>query len=131
MNKKNGFTLLELLVVIAIIGILVTLGVGSYNLVSQQSRDAKRISDLQNVRTALETYRAQNNSYPTNPTPLAGYINSWPSDPVVGYAYYYSGSSSDYTLCSVKEVGGGGPTPISCGACGGGNCGYKVTSRGD
>lgn len=63
MNKK-GFTLIELLVVIAIIGLLSTLAVVSLNNARSKSRDAKRVSDIKQVQTALELYYADNNGYP-------------------------------------------------------------------
>lgn len=64
MNKK-GFTLIELLVVIAIIGLLSTLAVVSLNNARAKSRDAKRVSDIKQIQTALELYYNDNNGYPT------------------------------------------------------------------
>jgi type II secretion system protein G len=61
---KKGFTLIELLVVISIIAILTAIGVASYSSVNQRSRDAKRKSDIEQVRSALELYRTDNSSYP-------------------------------------------------------------------
>lgn len=65
MRKNNkGFTLIELLVVIAIIGLLSTLAVVSLNNARQKSRDAKRVSDIKSIQTALELYYVDNDSYP-------------------------------------------------------------------
>jgi general secretion pathway protein G len=61
---KTGFTLIELLVVIAIIGLLAVLAVVSLNNARQKSRDAKRVSDVKQVQTALELYFADQNGYP-------------------------------------------------------------------
>ena len=58
--KKTGFTLVELLVVIAIIGILSTLAVVSLNGARSKARDARRLSDLKAVQSALELYRDDN-----------------------------------------------------------------------
>lgn len=55
MNKK-GFTLVELLVVIAIIGLLATLAFVSLNSARAKARDAKRVSDVRQVQSALELY---------------------------------------------------------------------------
>jgi general secretion pathway protein G len=65
MKKQRGFTLIELLVVIAIIGLLSTLAVVALNNARQKSRDAKRVSDIKQVQTALELYYNDANSYPT------------------------------------------------------------------
>jgi|TARA_B100001971_G_C17829325_1_gene352979 general secretion pathway protein G len=71
MNKK-GFTLVELLVVIAIIGVLSTLAVVSLNNAREKSRDAKRVSDIKQVQTALELYFADQNGYPTGTALVLG-----------------------------------------------------------
>ncbi len=85
MNKK-GFTLIELLVVIAIIGLLSTLAVVSLNNARAKSRDAKRVSDIKQVQTALELFYNDNNGYPTVtvntnnnvlPSPSTGSSTPW------------------------------------------------------
>lgn len=63
--KPKGFTLIELLVVIAIIGLLSTLAVVALNNARAKSRDAKRVSDIKQMQTALELYFVDNNKYPT------------------------------------------------------------------
>jgi len=65
-NNKKGFTLIELLVVIAIIGLLATLSVVALNNARQKSRDAKRVSDIKQVQTALELYFVDQNGYPAS-----------------------------------------------------------------
>lgn len=57
LQAKRGFTLIELLVVIAIIGLLSTLAVVSLNGARSKARDARRVSDLNATRSALEVYR--------------------------------------------------------------------------
>ena len=125
MKNKKGFTLIELLVVIAIIGLLATLSVVALNNARQKSRDAKRVSDIKQVQTALELYFVDNNGYPIEGTAItlgdstdaaetlsgAGftvsggktgtlYMGQVPSDPGVesGYSYEYTGSSTTYTI---------------------------------
>lgn len=61
---KKGFTLIELLVVIAIIALLSTLSVVALNSARVKSRDARRLADIKQIRTALEMYFDQNNKYP-------------------------------------------------------------------
>ncbi len=66
MKRQNnaGFTLIELLVVISIIGILSTLAVVSLNNARVKARDAKRVSDIKQLQTALELYASDSNGYP-------------------------------------------------------------------
>lgn len=64
-NKNLGFTLIELLVVIAIIGVLATLLLLQLGAARAKARDAKRISDVTQIRTALEQYFDDNGgTYP-------------------------------------------------------------------
>lgn len=74
MNKK-GFTLIELLVVIAIIGLLSTLAVVALGSARQKARDAKRVSDLKQVQTALELYYTDKNAYPAGAGVVLGSAN--------------------------------------------------------
>lgn len=55
-NYNRAFTLIELLVVIAIIGILSSVILASLNSARVRSMDARRKSDLIQIRTALELY---------------------------------------------------------------------------
>ena len=54
-KSTRGFTLIELLVVIAIIGILASIVLVSLNSARNKGRDTRVISDVQQVRTALES----------------------------------------------------------------------------
>ncbi|MBY0328590.1 prepilin-type N-terminal cleavage/methylation domain-containing protein [Patescibacteria group bacterium] len=63
-SLKRGFTLIELLVVIAIIGILAAVILASLNTARAKARDARRISDIRTIQTALEMYYSDNGSYP-------------------------------------------------------------------
>lgn len=63
MNKK-GFTIIEIMVVVTIIGILSTISVVALNQIRKNSRDSKRISDLERIQTSLEFYFMDNYDYP-------------------------------------------------------------------
>lgn len=61
---KKGFTLIELLVVISIIGVLSTIVLSSLNSARVKARDAKRVSDIRQLQSALELYYSNNGQYP-------------------------------------------------------------------
>lgn len=63
-KNLKGFTLIELLIVIAIIGVLSTLLMANFVGVRQRARDAQRKSDLRQIQSALELYRADQGVYP-------------------------------------------------------------------
>jgi prepilin-type N-terminal cleavage/methylation domain-containing protein len=53
-KKKSGFTLIELLVVISIIGLLASVVLVSLTTAKEKAKRTKAISDLRNIRTAME-----------------------------------------------------------------------------
>lgn len=61
---KKGFTLIELLVVIVIIGILASIGLGSFQSSQVKARDAKRKGELGQIARALEVYFNDKGAYP-------------------------------------------------------------------
>jgi len=125
--KRQGFTLIELLVVIAIIGVLSTLAVVSLNNAREKSRDAKRVSDIKQVQTALELYFTDKDSYPAGTDLVLGgdtalalssgngfaattggtaFMEQVPSNPTPGgadYLYTQTLSGVSYTLTFTLE----------------------------
>lgn len=73
---RTGFTFIEILVSVTIVAVLVAIGIASYASINRRSRDAKRKSDLEQIRASLEQYRADNGGYP----PTVGWIISNPTD---------------------------------------------------
>ena len=63
MNKK-GFTIIEILVVIAVIALLVVLAAVALNSARESYRDAKRLTDIKTVHSALELHFNEYGSYP-------------------------------------------------------------------
>lgn len=107
-HHQKGFTLIELLISIIIIGILSTLVMANVLGARIRARDAQRKSDLRQIQSALEMYRADVASYPaagsgaypstcgkgssiTNAptTPAVTYMQIIPCDPSTGQPYQY------------------------------------------
>ncbi len=63
-SKRKGFTLLEIFIVLAIIGILVTLAIVYSRGSSIKARDARRVTDIKKIQTALESFYYNQGRYP-------------------------------------------------------------------
>jgi prepilin-type N-terminal cleavage/methylation domain-containing protein len=70
-KHSRAFTLVELLVVIAIIGLLAAVSVMILNGARRNSRDAKRVSDVQIIRAALEQHWVERAAYPLSASPVS------------------------------------------------------------
>lgn len=130
MIKKNkAFTLVEILIVLGIIGILMAMSMAAFMSARGTARDSKRKTDVEQIRGALETYKADNGAYPisggadvstalsvlTTPTQ---YIASLPEDPQSTQNYYYSSTTgSTYKICLSLEKSSGAAVS-GCGSCG-------------
>lgn len=130
-NDRRGFTLMEILVAISIIAILTAIGIVSYGSVNRRSRDTKRKSDTEQVRSALEMYRTDNGYYPaigagswTNASGLstvlvATYMPAIPSDPkspdsVYRYKATNVSGGSYYGYCVSAYLESETPASNSC-----------------
>jgi len=136
-RKSYGFTLIELLVVIAIIGILAAVVLVSLNSARAKSRDARRLSDVHQVQTAMELYYNDCGGYPGGTVTLGAagqqlfsggaacagggfstatasgtvYAGQVPANPTPGganYVYTQTGSGTGYTLTFTLEGPSGG-----------------------
>ena len=74
--RRAGFTLVELLVVVAIIGILATRIVINLNAARMRSRDARRVSDVDQVKTMLNLAYEEKIKFPTGGT-AASFNDGW------------------------------------------------------
>jgi len=106
-RNQRGFTLIELLVVIAIIGMLSSVVLASLNSAREKSRDARRLSDIKQIQTALELIFDDSAppEYPDALSSLAsgGYMPSIATDPRTGDAYYYDNLTSTGGACAVAS----------------------------
>jgi prepilin-type N-terminal cleavage/methylation domain-containing protein len=65
-RPSNGFTLVELLVVLAIIGVLAAIVTPALWRAVLRAREARVFTELNNLHTAVETYKQQHNDYPVD-----------------------------------------------------------------
>ncbi|MEK7464101.1 MAG: prepilin-type N-terminal cleavage/methylation domain-containing protein [Patescibacteria group bacterium] len=113
MNRTKGFTLIELLVVISIIGLLSSVVFASVSVAKAKGRDAKRISDIRQIKIAMELYKDSTGYYPTNltndlvPTYIKSIAQDIPSGgacrPHYCYAYWPSLQPTSYHIGAQME----------------------------
>lgn len=137
-NNKKGFTLIELLVVIAIIGILSTLAVVSLGSARLKARDAKRLSDIRSLQSALEIFNTDNPTvgYPDAPgttcSTAGGNIESCCLDDADGAGWKVSCTTPLITVPADPGVGANVYTYVALKADGtttGPNTSYSVNFR--
>ncbi|MCX6742693.1 MAG: type II secretion system protein GspG, partial [Candidatus Parcubacteria bacterium] len=114
-----------------IIILLATISVIALNDQRAKARDARRISDIRQIRTALEFYHSDEDEYPivdkqiilgqkgseklcaktvgafvTLETPCSqetNYMDSVPKDPLIDWQYLYIGTAKDYQIIFSTE----------------------------
>ena len=102
---NRGFTLIELLVVVAIIGLLSSIIAFSVTRARMKSRDARRISDMKQIKSGTDLYFSTDSGYPDTAVWIPGNtltcntvsimrIPDDPSAPVYNYNYTGSGASA-------------------------------------
>ena len=117
-TNNKGFTLIELLVVIAIIVVLATMAMTSYKTANVKARNSRKMADLEQLRSALEMERTNNNVYP-NATDYATMISSQHlsgTDPKgISYSYHPRPVAGPYTkyILTADWEGANNPNPCS------------------
>ncbi len=128
-SYRKGFTIIELMVVVAIIALLSGIIITSLTGSKAKSRDARRVSDVNQIQLALEQYFDRCGQYPNTITPansnlttvtngcpsiggvtisLASYISVIPKDPSStvnsgNYDYAINPTYTDYILHAKLE----------------------------
>lgn len=117
MSKDKGFTLIELLVVIAIIGLLASIITTAVNGARVKARDARRLSDIKQVKSGLDLYYSHGNGYPSKATYDGAYttgtILSCSGTPILRvpqdqlyptYQYIYDVTGPQVTGCDASDL---------------------------
>lgn len=122
----NGFTLAEILIVVAIVLILLMIiALSNWRVQIDRGHDARRKSDLDKIRIALEDYYNDKNCYPPagsfdtcDSTVLAPYIPKIPCDPQTKKPYLYVPESNPclgYRACvALKDKGDSDIARLGC-----------------
>ncbi|CAN5697379.1 type II secretion system major pseudopilin GspG [soil metagenome] len=128
-SAEHGFTLVELMVVIVILGLLATIVAVNVIPSGEKAKVIKAKTDISTIEGALDTYKLQNDIYPTTSQGLqalvsappgadpakyqrGGYIKRLPNDPW-GRPYLYAspgqhGDADIWTLGADDKEGGEG-----------------------
>lgn len=124
-SLKKGFTFIEILITISILTILISISIFIFRDTSVNGRNTRRINDVKQLQLAIELYRKNEGSYPTNIIPgkelknINGdtiYLQRIPTNPLPRndgtcldqeYQYVYDSLNDAYILsfCISSNVG--------------------------
>jgi len=116
-RPQTAFTLIELLITVAVIAILAAIAVPNFLEAQTRSKVARAKADMRTLKTALEAYAVDNNSYPLNAggigltgallnlTQPIVYITSLPKDPFVQDALYFYFAGGSITNIGEEKYG--------------------------
>ncbi len=132
-ERPGAFSLIEILVAVAIMTIIIGISLASSQGSRRVARDSQRKMELEQIRSALETYRIDTGDYPGSLEVLtqgeSAYLNEDViTDPAPStHKYVYLPGTGVYELCAYLETA---DSSNKCGDCligGGSNCNYVVT----
>lgn len=93
-RKSKGFSLVELMIVVAIMAILAAIAIPSFMKFSMKAKTAEASQNLSGIRTAQESYRAENDVY----LACTGYPNSASNTfPPASGTYWNSANASNFS----------------------------------
>ena len=72
-NVTSSFTLIEILIVCALIAFLTAISIVGYNIATTRADKAKAVAIIEEIKVAMEGYKAKTGYYLQQPT--AGYLN--------------------------------------------------------
>lgn len=125
MNKK-GFTLIEMLIVVGLIGLLGTLSAIAIGSARSKMRDAKRLSDVRQLQSALEDHFKTVNQYPIHEGLRLGDPTASRCLSNVGFAASCQGALSVFMQIVPSEFTRGIGRDVACGTPS--QAGYCYTS---
>lgn len=97
MKDNKGFTLIEVMAVIAIIGSLSSIALASLNNARAKARDSQRISNIGEIKKALDLYHFDYGVYPISVgTTWMGNMSDWGSYATIGVNGYIPGLAPSY-----------------------------------
>lgn len=99
LRNRKGFTLLELILVIAVIALLVGIVAPRFTSQIPKAESATIKANLQNLRSAVEVYRAEKGGFPASLGALVpDYMRTIPTAKIKGMTYQFSYTSQTGTV---------------------------------
>ncbi len=128
-KRRPGFTIVELLIAIIVIGILVGVGVVSYNGVQLRAQNLRRQDDIKAVEAKLESYAIRNGG--TYPATTNNPASNWKTVDVRTDANCFNGSAQTDWVPGMTSLPQSFPnTGSSAGVDGNPGC-YLYASNGE
>jgi type IV pilus assembly protein PilA len=98
LRNKKGFTLIELMIVVAIIGILAAIAIPNFMNYQCKAKQSEAKSNLGNIKTMMEAYRAEYDRYPGTLSLIGFSINT------ADARYNYTISANDTTTFTAQAT---------------------------